>query len=361
MSAPVTTPTPVQDSTGLEERILGSLTCAAIGDALGAPTEQRSVLENRRLFGHRVEEFFEPPADSPYAVGRRAGQITDDSSQMFLLAEAFIANGGAITARAVADMLLTWSKTEYYPRFAGPSTRRAIDALRAGADPETLGAQGRETNVGTTNGGSMRVAPAGLVHPGDPTAAVHAAAVTCMPSHFTSIGVSGAGAIAAAVSIAVVNGSTIVDVVRAAIRGARLGADIGAKQGREVAGANVADRIEAAVAIGLTSPDIDTAIELITARIGTGLPTVESVPAAIGFFVAANGDPWQTVVAAATAGDDSDTVGCMAGSVAGAFRGIGAIPTSARDIVRQANGLDLESLASRLTRVAQQPRGNAHL
>lgn len=361
MSTSVTIPSPTQESVNLEKRILGSLTCAAIGDALGAPTEQRSVLENRRLFGHRVEKFFEPPADSPYAKGRKAGQITDDSSQMFLLAEAFIAGGGSITARAVADMLLAWSNTEYYPRFAGPSTRRAIDALRDGADPQTLGAQGRETNVGTTNGGSMRVAPAGLVHPGDPTAAVHTAAITCMPSHFTSIGVSGAGAIAAAVSVAVTDGATVVDVVRAALHGARLGSKIGAEQGREVAGPDVAERIETAAAIGLTSPDIDTAIERITKRIGTGLPTVESVPAAIGFFVAANGDPRHTVIATATAGDDSDTVGCMAGSIAGAFRGIAAVPTDLRDTVRRANNLDLESLAARLASVAAPPKSNTRL
>ena len=49
--------------------------------------------------------------------------------------------------------------------------------------------------MGASNGGAMRVAPAGLVHPGDIKGAVRAAAVTCRPNHFTSIGVSGAGAI----------------------------------------------------------------------------------------------------------------------------------------------------------------------
>lgn len=326
---------------------------------MGAPTEQRSVVENRQLFGHRVEQFYEPPEDSPYAAGRKAGQITDDSSQMFMLAEAFIQGGGSVTARAVADMLLAWTQTEYFPRFAGPSTKRAVEALRKGADPETLGAQGRETNVGTTNGSAMRIAPAGLVHPGDPRAAVRAAAITCRPSHFTSIGVAGSGAIAAAVAVALLDNSTIVDVVRAAVFGAELGAQIGADEGREVAGADVAKRIKLAAAIGLTSPDLDTAIERLTTEIGTGLPIVESVPATLGFFVAAAGDPWQAIIGAATAGDDSDTVGCMVGSIAGAFRGIRAVPTHAREVVREANGLDLDSLSTRLAAVAAQaPTGS---
>ncbi|MCW5954865.1 MAG: ADP-ribosylglycohydrolase family protein, partial [Propionibacteriaceae bacterium] len=173
----------------LEDRIHASFASAVIGDALGAPTEQRSIREIRTLFGGRVEDFQTPPSDSPYAKGRRAAQMTDDSSQMLMLAERFIAGGGEITAEDVAQMVLTWSENpEYFPHFAGPSTRRAISALRAGADPRTIGAEGRETTMGTSNGGAMRVAPAGLMNPGSIENAVRAAATTCRPSHFTNVG-----------------------------------------------------------------------------------------------------------------------------------------------------------------------------
>lgn len=340
-------------TTTLRDKILGSLATAAIGDALGAPTEQRSIAEIQRLFGTPVTTFHEPPADSPYAKGRRAAQITDDSSQMIMLAEAFVAGGGTITARATADMLLAWSqKPEYYPHFAGPSTRRAIDALREGADPDLVGAQGRETTQGTSNGGAMRVAPAGLVHPGDPAAAVAAAAITCRPSHHTSIGVAGAGAIAAAVAAALVDGASLIDVVRAGLWGASEGARLGAEHGREVAGPSVRARAEEAVRIAVTSPDMGTAVEEIAARVGTGLPAAEAVPAALGFFVAAGGDPFRTVSAAATAGDDSDTVACMAGSIAGAFTGFAAVPADLYAQLTAANPIDLPGLADRLAAVA---------
>ncbi|MFH5824531.1 ADP-ribosylglycohydrolase family protein [Georgenia sp. AZ-5] len=345
---------PAAGFTRLREKILGSLAAATIGDALGAPTEQRSIAEIRQTFGGRVETFFAPPMDSPYAKGRRAAQITDDSSQMILLAEALVRGGGTVTARDVADMLITWSRNpDYFPHFAGPSTRKAIDALKAGADPETIGRDGREATVGASNGGAMRVAPAGLVHPGDIEAAVRVAAVTCQPSHFTSIGVSGAGAIAAAVAVALRDDATILDVVRGALTGADLGHEIGATEGREVAGALVRRRIEQAVQIASTSPDLDTAITEIAACVGTGLHTSEAVPAAIGFFVAAAGDPWWTAVAAANAGDDSDTVGCMASAIAGAYSGFGAVPKDKFAEVVQANDLDLEQLANDVTRVAQ--------
>lgn len=340
--------------TQLDARILGSLSAGVVADALGAPTEQRSIAEIRSLFGGRVETFFAPPADSPYAKGRQAAQYTDDSSQMIMLAEALVRGKGEITPRDMADILLTWSEDpQYYPHFAGPSTRRAVEALRDGADPATLGAQGREATTGASNGGAMRVAPAGLVNPGNIAAAVRTAAITCQPSHFTSIGVSGAGAIAAAVAVALRDDATVMDVVRASLEGAELGNEIGATEGREVAGALVAKRIELAVHIASTTRNIDQAIEQIAGAVGTGLHTSEAVPAAIGFFVAAAGDPWLAAVGAANAGDDSDTVGCMSASIAGAYSGIGAVPEDKLAAVLAANDLDLTTLASGLAEVAR--------
>lgn len=249
---------------------------------------------------------------------------------------------------------MVWSQNPaYFPHFAGPSTRRAIDALREGADPETLGAQGREATVGTSNGGAMRVAPAGLIHPGDVPAAVEAAAITCQVSHFTRHGVAGAGAIAGAVAIAMCDGASIRDIVQGALLGADLGAEIGSARGRDTAGASVRARLERAVQIAITSPDLDTTVRRIADEVGTGLHAAEAVPAALGFFVASGGDPWWTVVGAANAGDDTDTVACMAGSIAGAYAGFGAVPREAYAQVVAANELQLEDLAARLVQVAR--------
>lgn len=339
----------------LGDKIHASLATAAIGDALGAPTEQRSIREIRELFGARVESFFEPPADSPYSKGRKPAQITDDSSQMMMLAECFIRGDGSVTAQDVADMVLAWSENpDYFPHFAGPSTRRAVEALRKGADANSVGAEGRETTMGTSNGGAMRVAPAGLVHPGDIESAVRAAAITCRPSHFTNVGVSGAGAIAAAVAVALRDDATILDIVRAARQGATLGAEIGAAEGRESAGASVRARIDTAVAIAITSDSVDDAVQRIADSVGSGLHAAEAIPAAIGCFVAAAGDPWMTVVAAANIGDDTDTVACMAGAIAGAYSGFASVPQDAYQRVLVANDLDLADLSARLTAVAQQ-------
>lgn len=327
----------------LYDKILGALATACIGDALGAPTEQRSIEEIRQTWKGRVESFMEPPADAPFAKGRGQAQITDDASQMLCLVDAYIEGRGGITPELVAAAILRWSENpDYCPRFAGPTTRASLERLRGGADPNTAGRVGRLTSEGTTNGSSMRVAPAGLANPGDPEAAVRDALITCLPTHGTNLAISGAACIAAAVSVAVVPQTHFLDVIRVARWGAAEGDRLGRKHGREVAGPSVERRLDLALEIAAKAVDLDEAVASIAATVGTGLHVSEAVPAAVGIFYAAAGDPFLSVVGGANAGDDTDTVACMAGSIAGAFCGFGAVPKDLYDQVVGANDLDLE-------------------
>lgn len=332
--------------TDLYERFYGSLAAGCIADALGAPTEELSVRAIPESFGGYVEKFFAPLPTAPYARGRRAGQITDDSSQMLMLAELLTRKGSEITAHDVADLLIEWSKNEnYFPHFAGPTTRAAIDKLKEGADPYAVGRAGSIMSQGASNGAAMRVAPVGLLHAGDPEAAARTAFITCVPSHNTSAGVSGAAAIAAAVAQACVSGASIVDVVRAAKLGARIGEELGRENGRDVPSPSIEKRIGLAAELAITAGSDAEAIKNIGDLIGVGLPAAEAVPAALGFFVAAAGDPTTAAKLAANAGGDSDTIGCMAASIAGAFVGIAAVDQELFDAVNDANEVNVERIA----------------
>lgn len=336
-------------TTSLLSSIHGSLAAACIADALGAPTEELSRAEIRETFNGYVTQFHDPLPHAPYAQGRAAAQITDDSSQMIMLAQLLVAKDGKVTPQDMADLLVEWSKNEnYYPHFAGPTTRAAIEQLASGKEPWQVGRSGTVMSQGASNGGAMRVAPVGLYYHGDPKSAVELAFTTCVPSHNTTAGVSGATAIAAAVAEACREGATINDVVRAAKTGAGEGAELGRAQGRDVPGARINRRIDRAVSLAMTATSDQDAIDLIEGEIGVGLPAAEAVPAALGFFVAAAADPVRTAQLAANAGGDSDTIGCMAASIAGAFSGIGAIDSATVARIEHANGLDLESLARQL-------------
>lgn len=331
-------------------RVLGSIATACIGDAMGAPTEQRSIAEIRSLWGGRVERFETPPPDSPFAKGRAAGQITDDASQMLALLDAYIEHDGLLTPAAVATALLRWADGEY-ARFMGPSTRAGIERLRAGGDPSETGRGGRLTSEGTSNGAAMRIASVGLAHPGDIGGAVRDAVTACLPTHATALAISGASSVAAAIAIAMEPDSGLMDVIRAAKRGASLGTAAGLEHGRDAAGPTVESRLDVALEAVVTATDFDDAIERLASRVGAGLHISEAVPAAIAIVLAAGGDPFLTVVGGANVGDDTDTVACIAGSVAGAFRGIEAVPTDLYRQVEDANDLRLADRAEAFTRI----------
>jgi len=66
----------------------------------------------------------------------------------------------------------------------------------------------------------------------------------------------------------------------------------------------------------------------IAATLGTGVLAIESVPAAVCIFLR-NVDSFErTIIEAVSLGGDTDTIGAMAGALAGAFHGASAIPPS---------------------------------
>jgi poly(ADP-ribose) glycohydrolase ARH3 len=66
-------------------------------------------------------------------------------------------------------------------------------------------------------------------------------------------------------------------------------------------------------------------IEAITGLYGLSLKAIESVPAAIGAFVLTHSFR-DAVVLAVNLGGDTDTIGAMAGAMAGAYYGYAQIP-----------------------------------
>lgn len=325
--------------TTVRDRAGAALYGLAVGDALGMPTQLLSPEEVIRQFGTLAG--FEPAADDhPIAAGLPAGSITDDTEQALLLARALIEGGGHVDAEGFARSLLAWEdsmKAKGSLDLLGPSTKAAVAALIAGAPAEDAGRHG------TTNGAAMRAAPIGIVAESSDLGAlvdlvVEASAVT----HNTSLALSGASAVAAAVS-AGIDGATCAEAVAFGIAAAKLGAG----RGHWVAGASVAARIELAISLADASAP-EESLRRIREVIGTSLATQESVPAAFGILALFDADPWTSCLAAAAQGGDSDTIGAMAGAIAGALRGMDAMPTAAIEQIRRVNRLDLGATVDEL-------------
>jgi ADP-ribosylglycohydrolase len=339
----------------LRRHIFGSLATAALGDAMGAATEQHTTEEVVAMFGGLLRDLHAPSTDT-FSAGNQPGQITDDTSQMLALAQALIEAGGTLDSHTWLQALLYWSTTSPMARMMGPTTRPLLEALAAGQDTAHIGRSPHSTrkfaSFGATNGAAMRVAPAGLLYPGDIESAVHLSWLTCLPTHDTQIAAAGAGAIAAGVAEALVPGADVFSVARACMQGARLGEALGAREGRRVPGPSVVRRIEIAVDEALCATSLHEAIGRIEASVGNSVMTVESVPAAVGIFVAAAGDPLEVAAGGASIGNDTDTIAAMAGALAGALRGVDSVPTQLLETVLAANSEDIEGIAEGLTALA---------
>lgn len=340
----------------LYKKILGCLSMVAIGDALGMPCHDMTIDEIRERFGGPVETFFPPFADTRVHRGLKAGQITDDTILTLAVAQAYIENDGCITPSLISISLLKGYKRAVEAgngTMFGPSTRKAMESIEAGNDPVKNCLSENHPMAGASNGAAMKIAPVGLVHPGNIDAALHDAVDVCLPSHCTQTAIASACAIAAGVAEAMTDEADVFSVVQAALAGARKGALLGMEKGRTVPLPSVADRIELAVSLALKAEDVGAADRSFADIIGTGLPAYESIPTAIGIFVAAEGDPQKCVIGGANVGYDTDTIASMAGALAGALKGFDAVPQTLYRDIKNVNGIELEKIASGLERIAR--------
>lgn len=330
-------------------KILGGLIGAAAGDAMGAATEARNMDQIIKYFGHEVTDFEIPPMDT-FAAGSKAGQVTDDFSSAYFIARHIVDAGGNIREQLIKNALIEWSKhSMFFDRFAGPTTRLAIYEF-----------EGKEVDKSSkiklatrqaTNGSAMRISPIGLMNPGNLDAAIDNAAKVTMLTHDNYLSISGACAVAAAVSKAMMDDADIYNVVRAGLYGAVEGEKIGKRLARDVAGPSVVKRMEVALEIGFGKGTSKEKTKDIAEKIGTGLHISETVPSAFGIFAANNGDAMNTIISCVNAGYDTDTLATVAGSIAGTLRGAQAFPEHFLSTLEEVNGFDIKELASGIQKI----------
>jgi ADP-ribosylglycohydrolase len=305
------------------------------------------------VFGAPVTRLMPPPPLAPFAGGLQPGRLTDDATQMLCMAKMAIRAGGNPTLKDAVDGLLLWTTdTEMFTRFAGPTTRIALEKLQSGARVQDIADPGVYSCVfGTSNGAAMRAPVAGCIRPGDVEGAAGIAVIFSAPTHSTQIAYAGAAAIAGAIAHGLGNGNRD-DLLQAAIYAARIGEAEARHSGRVTGGADIVRRLEMAADIGrqfIGSPQ--AAMTELEAVIGNGVAMVEAVPVAFGLVIAADFSPWQAILAAVNGGNDSDTIAMFAGAIAAAF-GKDDLDGQVAADVQRVNSLTLGDIATQLAEVA---------
>src|SRR5690606_18279623 len=105
---------------------------------MGMPTQLLSPEEIAQAYGF-VDRFVAPVPDHPVSRGLAAGTITDDTEQTLLLGRVLLNSGERFDHKRWVNTLIEWErdvKARGSYDLLGPSTKRAIDAINAGAPPE---------------------------------------------------------------------------------------------------------------------------------------------------------------------------------------------------------------------------------
>lgn len=319
----------------IEERALGVLWGLAVGDALGMPTQDLSPSTIQADYG-TIEQLIPAGKHQLIAAHAPAGMITDDTEQALILAR-LLADEGYIEPARFAQQMLDWEQ-DIIRRgsldLLGPSTKTALERIRAGADPIDAGKNG------STNGAAMRIGPIGIAFPIHSLEkfvehVIQASQIT----HGTSVALAGASLVGAVVS-AGLQGENLDTSLRIGFEAARLASC----RGHQVTAPDIVERTR--WAIKYLSGSSDRIHDLFNI-VGTSMATHESVVAAVA-ITALEIPAWDALCLAASAGGDTDTIAAMVGMMRGASEGVSAWPQSAITLVAQQNNLDMTGLVRNL-------------
>jgi ADP-ribosylglycohydrolase len=290
----------------------GAVVGLAVGDALGFPVEFIGSEETRRRYGPQGVTDFVPPRSHPL------GTYTDDTQMSLAVAGALVRAGADSdddVLSAIAEGLLKWAESPENDRAPGSTTMSACRRLAAGRSwqesgiPESKGC-----------GSTIRTAPIGLYYHRDRERLMRVAGRSSAITHGHPCAVAGAVANALAVTLALAD--TPPDAFLPAIIEATEGlSDEFAAKMRQVP--------------GTLSMAPDGAFDVL----GDAWVAEEAMACALYCFLRSPRDYASTVLTAANASGDSDSVACIAGGISGAYNGLQAIPERWRTGVENAAGL----------------------
>ena len=341
-------------------RAYGALAGLALGDALGMPTQAMSPEQIRAVYG-RITGLVDGDASQPYAPGMPAGSVTDDTEQALLVASLLVRGRGSSSGRVALDAgefahaLLAWEDSMIECGsldLLGPSTKAALERVRAGEDPLTVG------GAGTTNGAAMRVTPIGIaMSTADPEAFADAVWSSCQVTHATRQGFQSAALVAAAVSMGIDTARSTTPNLRSLLWKALSYVDSLPERGAWTPDPDVVAATRRAMQ--LVANPASSSLECLVEQVGTSVASAQAIPMA--FALLARDPSPQALLDAANIGGDTDTIGAIAGAILGAALGFEVFVGRGLAQVELASHLDLPSVALELLelRAAHEPAASA--
>lgn len=352
----------------VEDKAIGALSGAAVGDSLGGSTEGYSPEVIQARFGGLVTGIVGPfnvdwkntrPV-SPFHKGN--GHITDDTLMTEALINVYDQVRDHLDAFTFAEGIVPemMDKVRWIPELERDSLliHRVFHAekwlvlklLHAHSDPREAGV-GNIVNCGAT----MYMSPVGIINAGNPAGA-YAEAIEIAGAHQSSYGREAAGVFAAAVATAMTPGATIDEVINNAIFYAHDGTKA-AIQAVTDAAKNVTSWDTSFATLRAAMAPFDSLGEAYRepghdARKPSRLKAIEELPLALAYLRVSAGDFETGILGAINYGRDSDSIATMFGSLSGAMNGRNVIPHNWAETIEKESRIDLVSNGKRLAKIA---------
>lgn len=307
----------------LSDKVLGCLLAAEIGDAMGAPAENKTYQEIQQRFGV-ISDF--------------SGSGTDDSALKHILCDAIERTQGYPTADAWAEAWLAQAEQFQKGLFWIPVMNTFWRVRAEGVLP-------REAGLGNmaSSSSAMCISPMGIINAGNPRqAALETYEVAALIHHNFSR--DAACGMAAATAAAFSPDASVESILAAAVE------YLPPRSAQVMRGF-----IDSTLSLARETGAYETFRERYYAERllpGIAMPDArETVPVALALFFLAGGDPRQAVIYGANFGRDADTIASMAGSLAGALRGAAALPAEWIEKMRSSGRRDQAEIAAMLEAV----------
>ena len=334
-------------------RAHGALAGLALGDALGMPTQAMSPEQIRAVYG-RITGLVDGDASQPYAPGMPAGSVTDDTEQALLVASLLVRGRGSSSGRVALDAgefahaLLAWEDSMIERGsldLLGPSTKAALERVRTGEDPLSVG------GAGTTNGAAMRVTPIGIaMSTADPEAFADAVWSSCQVTHATRQGFQSAALVAAAVSMGIDTARSTTPDLRSLLWKALSYVDSLPERGAWTPDPDVVAATRRAMQLAVNPAS--SSLECLVEQVGTSVASAHAIPMA--FALLARDPSPRALLDAANIGGDTDTIGAIAGAILGAVLGVEVLPADSLSMIEEVSRLGLSSVAGDLLELRNQ-------
>lgn len=282
------------------DRSQGCIVGAAIGDALGMPIEFLSETEVNEHFG-RVDHFVDPISSHP-SKHLKAGQWTDDTQLLLLMAESLIENKG-FEIYDFAQRLAEWGKKceddKTYNRYAEMTNLKASRELRRGGDPHSTGYRS------PSPGSIVRAVPIGIWYYRDVDAVVKYSTESSIPTHTSTEAKDSCLAVSLTCAY-LLNGLSLEESIKSTLQ--------------YLSVKKLKRRLNQVIEMQDEDP------EKVKSVIGISTKASEVLAFAFYAFLHAKEDFVKSVVTAVNILGNADTTGAVAGALSGAYNGLGKIP-----------------------------------